>query len=196
VAGKCLGQPLKAASATGPSSRLLFVRDVSTALKFLVDTIAAVCVYPASRQHCEQGQHLSSPLLVTANNSSIATYGNVDMTINLGYKRCTWKFYLADVSQALLGADFLSNFNLAVDLRGHCLIDLDARGNAVCALLPAHALVYILFMTMPFHASFMKSLLHSLPLHSIPLANMVLNITLRQRANCLQPRCAISHLIS
>ena len=46
------------------------------------------------------------------------------MQVNLGLRRSfEWTFYLGDVDQAILGADFLRHFNLLVDLKGRKLVD-------------------------------------------------------------------------
>ncbi len=64
--------------------------------------------------------------MLAANNSTISTFGAIDFCVDLGFRQCRWTFYLASVSQPILGADFLSFYNLAVDLRGRRLIDLDS----------------------------------------------------------------------
>lgn len=129
-----------AACAAGLPSRLLYVWDQSAARRFLVDTGAAVSVYPASRQHREQRPIPNSPSLRAANDTTIRTFGTADLTVNLGFRTCSWKFYIADVPQAILGADFLARFNLAVDLRGRRLIDLDSSDTARLRLSSCQAL--------------------------------------------------------
>jgi hypothetical protein len=43
---------------------------------------------------------------------------------NLGLRRdFTWRFVVADVSQPLIGVDFLSHFGLLVDCRNNRLLD-------------------------------------------------------------------------
>lgn len=127
LVGKCDDRPLTAASGTGRKScRLFYVSDKITGACFLVDTGAQVSVIPAScadRRRNEQ----TCPLQAI-NNSAIRTYGQRSLTLDLGLRRTfRWIFILADVSQAVLGADFLSFFNLAVDMHAHRLIDLNTR---------------------------------------------------------------------
>ncbi len=74
-------------------------------MKFLIDTGAEVSVIPPTQQQC---RHLDkSNYLYAANRSTIKTYGEKVMTVNLGLRRqFSWNFIVADVSQAIIGADF------------------------------------------------------------------------------------------
>ena len=92
-----------------------------------MDTGAAVSVLPPeidtrSPQHEREHQ--------AANGSVIATYGlrsltlNFSLTLNLGLRQpYRWIFMIADVSHAILGADFLSHFGLTIDIKNKTLID-------------------------------------------------------------------------
>ena len=63
--------------------------------------------------------------LVTANNTTIITYGTSKRVIDVGLKRdYTWNFIVADVQQPIIGADFLIHYSLLVDLRSRCLRDM------------------------------------------------------------------------
>eukprot|EP00117_Sycon_ciliatum_P039851 scpid21637/ scgid29378/ Retrotransposable element Tf2 155 kDa protein type 1 len=127
--GKREGQPLVAtASVVGPSNtatgRLLFVKDRSQSVEFLVDTGAAVSVLPPSFVTLSRRVHRNSPRLRAANQSSIATYGQQLLDLDLGLRRTfKWVFVVADVSYPILGADFLGHFQLTVDLAARCLRD-------------------------------------------------------------------------
>ena len=62
--------------------------------------------------------------LFAANGSSINTYGERLLTLNLGLnRRYSWKFIVANVSQPILGADFLKHHGLMVDLKMKRLFD-------------------------------------------------------------------------
>ena len=64
--------------------------------------------------------------LIAANGSSIPTCGRPTISLALGGQRVfNQDFYVADVTQPILGADFFIQNHLAIDLRGRCLIDLD-----------------------------------------------------------------------
>ena len=73
--------------------------------------------------------------LVAANNSTIHTYVNCKRVVDVGLKReypCT--LIMADVQQPIIGADFLIQYNLLVDLRSRCLRDM-RTGLAIAASL-------------------------------------------------------------
>ncbi|GFQ90225.1 retrovirus-related Pol polyprotein from transposon 297 [Trichonephila clavata] len=62
--------------------------------------------------------------LLAANNSKILTYGSKLLNIDLGLRRkFSWKFLIASVPIPIIGADFLENFGLLVDLKRRKLID-------------------------------------------------------------------------
>ena len=62
--------------------------------------------------------------LQAANNSTINTYGSKQLTVNFGLPRpLTWQFIKADVTQPIIGADFLLRHKLLVDLDQRRLID-------------------------------------------------------------------------
>ena len=103
-------------------SRLFFIVDQSSQRRFLVDTGAAVSVLPPSEIDRRSPQHGRE--LQAANGSVIATYGLRSLTLNLGLRRpYRWIFMIADVSHAILGADFLSHFSLTIDIKNKTLID-------------------------------------------------------------------------
>lgn len=73
--------------------------------------------------------------LFAANGSTIATYGNVPLTLNLGLRReFKWPFVVADVNSAIIGIDFLSHHGLLIDTKNKSLIDnvtgLSSRGTS------------------------------------------------------------------
>ena len=117
--GKHPSQPLMATGVAGSlPSRLFFITDRSTGAKFLIDTGAEVSVIPPSRTEWQHRQ--DSLMLQAANNTSITTYGQRSLTLDLGL-RCTfhWIFVIANVRHPILGADFLRHYSLLVDM-AHC----------------------------------------------------------------------------
>ena len=127
VFGKRSHQRLEAASSSGSSahSRLFYVTDRKTGTRFLVDTGAEVSVLPPSSQ---QRKFPSKITLQAVNHTPIATYGQKSVTLDLGLRRIfPWVFILADVPRPILGADFLANFGLKVDLRHHKLLDTNTN---------------------------------------------------------------------
>ena len=87
-----------------------------------MDTGADVSVYPRCKVREKTGAIEYS--LVAANGTPIATYGQKCIALNLGLRRSfVWKFIIADVERAIIGADFLHNFGLLVDLKNGQVID-------------------------------------------------------------------------
>nr|VZI34659.1 unnamed protein product [Spirometra erinaceieuropaei] len=118
-----------AGSVANLHTRRLFLWDRIAGAKFLVDSGAEVSVVPPTPA---ERKTRSSFCLTTANNSSIPTFGQRSITLDLGLRRIfRWVFIIADVSVALIGADFLAHFNLLVDLKNRrlvdCITDLHAR---------------------------------------------------------------------
>ena len=76
-----------AANVTGISpSRLLFLTDRSSRPSFLVDTGAAVSVLPKSACRNYKPYHSNRPLQAV-NHSSIQTYGEKSVLLDLGLRR-------------------------------------------------------------------------------------------------------------
>ena len=124
------------AEATFPKlfhSKFLYVADKNHKCKYLIDRGAAVSVLPKS---CANRISDADCLpLVTANNTTINTYGNSKRVVDVGLKReYPWTFIVADVKQPIFGADFLIHYNLLVDLRSRCLRDM-RTGSAIPASL-------------------------------------------------------------
>ena len=136
------------------SGRRLFVTDRRMGVRFLVDTGAEVSVLPTSRQDRTRHHSPSSPPLTAVNGSSIKTFGQRCMNIDLGLRRSfSWLFIVADVSHAILGADFLTNFSLQVDLRHRRLVDTvtSLSVNAFFSAAPAeHVSVAVAVFSDPF----------------------------------------------
>nr|VZI49844.1 unnamed protein product [Spirometra erinaceieuropaei] len=104
------------------SGRTFYVCDTATRRRFLVDTGAQISVVPptaADRRFPSLGLHLQA-----VNCSQIPTFGSLSLTLNTGLRRSfTWIFVIADVPHAILGSDFLAEFDLLVDCRRARLLD-------------------------------------------------------------------------
>lgn len=110
------------------STGRLFVTDHSTKMQFLVDTGSDVCVFPRS---ATKGRRTK-----TSTGSAINIYGYAYLKLNIGLRRdFSWQFIVADVTKAIIGVDFLSHYNLIVDVRMQRLID--ANTTLVTPALPA-----------------------------------------------------------
>nr|VZI39486.1 unnamed protein product [Spirometra erinaceieuropaei] len=113
------------------SGRTFYVCDNVTRRRFLVDTGAQISVIPPTpvdRRCPSPGLQLQA-----ANCSPISNFGSRSLTQNIGLRRSfSWIFVIADVPHAILGSDFLAEFDLLVDCRRSCLLDrttgLSVRG--------------------------------------------------------------------
>lgn len=128
------------ASEPGQFPRRLFITDRTSQTQFLIDTGADLCVYPRS---AVPGHRVKTDyVLSAANGTPINTYGTITLSLNFGLRRdFTWRFVIAEVSKPIIGVDFLSFYNLLVDVRNQCLLDgltqLTTRGHAVKCSIPS-----------------------------------------------------------
>lgn len=121
-AGKLQRQPLVAANDCLECNGRLFVTERKTKLDFLIDTGSDLCVFPKSATRDQRAK--TKYELHAANNTIIATYGYIQMHLDLGLRRdYNWRFIVADVTKPIIGVDFWSHYNLLVDCRHHRLID-------------------------------------------------------------------------
>lgn len=126
--GKRHGHSLKAANVEGPSSssRLFYVTDRLTKVRYLVDTGAEVSVVPPTPE--DRKYRKETPPLQAVNGATIKAYGEKSLTLDIGLRRTfRWIFIIAEVRQAIIGADFLRRFGLTVDLRQYQLIDTETQ---------------------------------------------------------------------
>ena len=127
--GKRPGRPEVVAASVGHTA-CLFVRDTLSGGRFLVDSGWDISTFPASIQDRKSG--ITEPSCTAANGSSINIYGKRVMSIQFGNHRFTWTFFIADIPQPLIGADFLASYDLLVDNRRRRLVD-GKRLNAISA---------------------------------------------------------------
>lgn len=109
----------------------LCVHDITSKVNFLIDTGADISVLP--KTYASKTATRSSKFLYAANGSTISTFGDKRLQLNFGLRRSFfWTFIIADVKQPIIGSDFLSHYNLLVDVANNKLIDnitsLETRG--------------------------------------------------------------------
>ena len=120
-----------------PTSKMCYsVTDKISGITFLVDTGAARSLIPATEAERLENTS-SSTKLVSATGADIPSYGIREMKINLAGQQYNWQFITADVSFALLGADFLGHHNLLVDVRNRKLITADSLSCATLTVATA-----------------------------------------------------------
>lgn len=111
------------------TTKRLFIRDSVSNRQFLIDSGSDISIITptlaqkmASQYNHEQD--LDYTQLFAANGSPIKCYGRKLVTISLGLRReFSWRFIIADVTHSIIGADFLTNFGLLLDLRHKRIID-------------------------------------------------------------------------
>ena len=78
-------------------------------------------IIPPSYSECKYTQQFT---LQAVNNTAITTYGCKSLSLDLGLRRTfCWVFIIADVQNPILGADFLRNYSLLVDMKHSKLLD-------------------------------------------------------------------------
>ena len=122
--GKLPRQSVMTTAVTGNPTvcRLFFIFDRSTSNHFFIDTGAVISVVPPTARERRFSNNVFS--LRAANGSSLITYGRKSLTVDLGLRRqFCWTFIIADVRNAIIGADFLSAFALTVNMKDRKLLD-------------------------------------------------------------------------
>ncbi|UYV84114.1 hypothetical protein LAZ67_X001216, partial [Cordylochernes scorpioides] len=98
----------------------LFVTDAKTGMRFLIDSGADVSLIPFKGN----GTPTEDIQLYAADGSLIPTYGFQILDVDLGLRsNFKWRFITARVSKGILGADFLKEHNLLIDLKNRQLVD-------------------------------------------------------------------------
>ena len=75
--------------------------------------------------------------LQTANGTPILMFGPRIVPLHFGGRRYSARLIQADVKRPLMGADFLRQHNLLVDIRGQILIEADTYSSASCGITAA-----------------------------------------------------------
>lgn len=95
-------------------------------MRFLIDTGADVSIVPPTKDEKRQKFDAKNQpcQLFAANGTPIETYGQKTISLNVGLRRkYKWTFIIANVTRAIIGADFLEHYGLLIDLRKRRLID-------------------------------------------------------------------------
>ena len=103
-------------------SDLLFVHDVVTKTKWLIDGGAVLSILPPTAADRVKGP--TDVQLQAANGTKIPCYGTKDTVITLADRKISFPVTVAEVKQPILGADFLAHSYLAPNHRDGTLVDL------------------------------------------------------------------------
>ena len=108
------------------SSHILCLKDQASNEFFIIDTGSDYSIVKSNS--FEIANYPSEQFLIAANASKISTHGERTMNLKLS-KNCTikWTFLSAEISFNLIGADFLEQNNLVVDLHNHILINAKTK---------------------------------------------------------------------
>ena len=74
---------------------------------------------------------------MAASGSRILTYGYKSMRLSFAGSTYKWDFIVADVSIPIIGADFLANFNLLVNVANRRLVNASTLASTAVAAAPA-----------------------------------------------------------
>ena len=118
-------------AAAGSHNKLLHVVDASSGLQLLVHTGAERSLLPPTADD-HRIRQCRTRHLVTATGSPIALWGVKPLKLALGAKTFVWDFDIADVTQAIIGADFLAHHGLAVDVGRRLLVNLTTMEMIPC----------------------------------------------------------------
>lgn len=100
----------------GLNNSRLVLYDETSNMRFLIDTGADISVLPSTAADRKNNSSVFN--LIAANGTPIYTYGKKCINLSLGLRRnFPWLFTIADVSRPIIGSDFLSHYNLLVDMR-------------------------------------------------------------------------------
>ncbi|KAL1446948.1 hypothetical protein WDU94_003629 [Cyamophila willieti] len=130
---KRVRRSLDTANDRGGQQNRLFITDHSLGYRFLIDSGADICVVPPSKH---EKQKPTDRQLFAANGSVIKTYGTKTLEVDLNFKKCVWPFVIAEVQGPIIGADFISHFNLLIDIKNKRLIDSYTSKFKSCQLNP------------------------------------------------------------
>ena len=101
------------------------MKDSLSDMEFLIDSGSTVSIIPLS--YVDNDEPATSRNLFALKQTEVKTYGKRNLTINIGLsqKEMKWNFIVADTATAIIGADFLSYYKLAIDVGAKCLIETE-----------------------------------------------------------------------
>lgn len=118
-------------------SCLLTILDTLSGHTFLIDTRAQVSVVPVTaKDHSAPAPSTGPSSLRSANGSHIHVHFSTDSQLILAGRKFTAHLLHAEVDFPLLGADFLHQHHLLVDVRNKCLVDARHWSLLPCSTAP------------------------------------------------------------
>jgi cleavage and polyadenylation specificity factor subunit 1 len=102
----------------------LYVTDNTTCCTYLIDSGATVSCLPATNRDKLNAQTTS---LSAINTSGIRTWGTRTVGLTFNNRRFQQEFQICEVSEPLLGADFLAHHEMAIDFKTKRLLSFDGH---------------------------------------------------------------------
>ncbi|XP_037919513.1 uncharacterized protein K02A2.6-like [Hermetia illucens] len=131
--GKLAKSLLNEATSNDCLENRLFIADKTTNIRYLIDSGAEISVFP--RRLIRETLKPKSLRLFAANGSTISTFGEKLICLNHGLRRpYKWIFQIADVARPILGADFLKQHGLLIDVLNKRLIDTTTKLGTSCVV--------------------------------------------------------------
>ncbi|XP_037280040.1 uncharacterized protein LOC119173013 [Rhipicephalus microplus] len=123
TSGKLQRQPVATAASCQLRGPRIFVTDQVTKRRFLVDYDSDICCFP--RTFLRDKRPRTSSELSAVNHLSIKTYGSLPFNSNFKNlcRDFLWNFVIADVTEPIIGPDFLAYYSLLPDCRYDRLFD-------------------------------------------------------------------------
>ena len=97
--------------------------DFVSGLNFLVNTGSQISILPASKS--DKDNRSKGDKLLPANGTTLAMYRWRSLPLRFGELNFQWSFIVADVTQPIIGADFLCAQSLMVDVKGCRLVNIE-----------------------------------------------------------------------
>ena len=179
------------ASSNTPTARVLYLKDKSTDVRYLVDTGACLSLLPPLE--IDMPDKGKGKNLKAANGSEIATYGERAVQIDFGLGRTyNWVFLVADVTTPILKVDFLAACNFNINVHNATITDkytnVTTRVNStvinncnyISSVLPNNCYIQLL--------NEFPALLSDKPIHP-PKHNIVHHIRTKGGPVYCRPRC-------
>ena len=92
------------------------MKNSQSDIEFLIDSGSTLGIIPLS--YVDTEEPATSLNLFALNQTEVKTYGKRNFTIDIGLsqREMEWNFSVADTATAIIGADFLSYYKLAIDV--------------------------------------------------------------------------------
>lgn len=112
------------------TNKRLFIYDKRTERDYLIDSGADHSVLTPTQYMKDTYNKTNNDndevctRYYAANGTPIRTYGTKLLDVNLNLRRTfQWRFTVADVTTSIIGADFLYEYGLLIDIKGKQIID-------------------------------------------------------------------------